>query len=82
MRLVASKPFGRANEVFLPFGEDQRRFNAVDLLFWFAGGNFILGDMLTHNQTLVDFGLVMSNTAVVLYKHTSSHSGTSGSTGR
>jgi mannosyl-oligosaccharide alpha-1,2-mannosidase len=75
MRLVASKPFGRANEVFLPFWEDQRRFNAMDSLSWFAGGNFILGGMVTHNQTLVDFGLVIANTAGALYKHTASHLG-------
>jgi mannosyl-oligosaccharide alpha-1,2-mannosidase len=75
MRFVASKPFGRANEVFLPFWEDQRRFNAMDSLSWFAGGNFILGGMVTHNQTLVDFGLVIANTAGALYKHTASHLG-------
>jgi mannosyl-oligosaccharide alpha-1,2-mannosidase len=75
IRLVASKPFGRANEVLLPFWEDQRRFNAMDSLSWFAGGNFILGGMVTHNQTLVDFGLMIADTAGALYKHTAAHLG-------
>jgi mannosyl-oligosaccharide alpha-1,2-mannosidase len=60
IRPVASKPFGRANEVFLPFWEYQRRFNAMDSLSWFSGGNFILGSMVAHKQTLVDFGLVIA----------------------
>jgi mannosyl-oligosaccharide alpha-1,2-mannosidase len=75
IRLVASKPYGRANEVFLPFWEDQRRFNAMDSLSWFAGGNFILGGMVTQNQTLVDFGVRIADTAGALYKHTASHLG-------
>jgi mannosyl-oligosaccharide alpha-1,2-mannosidase len=66
MRLVASKPFGRAKEVFLPFWEDQRRSNAMVSLSWFSGGNFILGGMVTHNQTLVNFGVVIANTAGAL----------------
>jgi mannosyl-oligosaccharide alpha-1,2-mannosidase len=73
MRLVTSKPFGRADEVFLPFWEDQRRFNAMDSLSWFAEGNFILGGMVNHNRILVDFGLVIANTTGALYKHTASH---------
>lgn len=75
IRLVATKPFGRANEVFLPFWEDQRLFNAMDSLSWFAGGNFILGGMTTNNQTLVDFGLMIADTAGSLYQHTASHLG-------
>jgi hypothetical protein len=47
MRLVASKPFGRVNEVFPPFREDQRRFNAMDSSSRFAGGKSVLGDMVT-----------------------------------
>jgi mannosyl-oligosaccharide alpha-1,2-mannosidase len=31
--------------------------------------------MATHNQILVDFGLVIANTAGALYKHTASHLG-------
>lgn len=75
IRMVASKPFGRANEVFLPFWEDQRRFNAMDSLSWFAGGNFILGGMVTHNQTLVEFGVMIADTAGALYKHTAARLG-------
>ena len=44
-------------------------------LSWFAGGNFILGGMVTSNQTLVDFGLMIADTAGALYKHTAAHLG-------
>ena len=43
----------------------------MDALSWFAGGNFIFGGMITNNQTLVDFGLSIANTAGALYNITS-----------
>lgn len=75
IRLVASNPFGRPNEVFLPYWQGDRRFNAMDSLSWFAGGNFILGGMVTHNQTLVDFGLKIADAAGALYEQTAAHLG-------
>lgn len=42
----------------------------MDALSWFAGGNFILGGMVTGNQTLIDFGLSIANTAGAVYNMT------------
>lgn len=73
MRLVSSMPFGRPDEVLIPFWEGQRLFNALDSLTWFAGGNYILGGMVTSNETLIDFGVKIANTAGALYQSTTSH---------
>ena len=70
MNIVASKPFGRAKEILLPFWDGQRRFNAMDSLSWFAGGNFILDGMVTQNQSLINFGVIIADTPGALYKHT------------
>jgi len=42
----------------------------MDAPSWFAGGNFILGGMVTGNQTLVDFGVSIADTAGPLYQMT------------
>jgi len=42
----------------------------MESLAWFAGGNFILGGMLTHNQTLVDYGLSIADAAGAVYAMT------------
>lgn len=72
MRSISSKPFGRTDEVFIPFWEGQRLFNAMDSLSWFAGGNYIFGGMVTGNETLIDFGLKIADAAGALYKRTAS----------
>lgn len=42
----------------------------MESLSWFAGGNFILGGMVTNNQTLIDYGLSIANTAGAVYNMT------------
>ena len=44
----------------------------MDSLFWFAGGNFILGGMVTNNQTLIDFGLSIADTDGAVYQMSAS----------
>jgi len=42
----------------------------MDAPCWFAGGNFILAGMITGNQTLIDFGVSIADTAGALYQMT------------
>ncbi|KAK5697040.1 hypothetical protein LTR17_024062, partial [Elasticomyces elasticus] len=39
-------------------------------LSWFAGGNFILGGMITDNDTLIDYGLSIADAAGAVYNMT------------
>lgn len=70
MQYIASHPYGHPEWTFLPYWEGQTRFNAMDSLSWFAGGNFILGGMVTNNQTLIDFGLSIADTGGAMYNMT------------
>lgn len=67
---IASHAYGRPDSTFLPYWEGPKLFNAMDSLSWFAGGNFILGGMVTANQTLVDFGLSIADTGGAVYNMT------------
>ena len=42
----------------------------MDALSWFAGGNFILGGMVTDNRTLIDFGLSIADAGGAMYNMT------------
>jgi mannosyl-oligosaccharide alpha-1,2-mannosidase len=42
----------------------------MESLSWFAGGNFILGGMVTDNQTLVDYSLSVADAAGAIYNST------------
>jgi mannosyl-oligosaccharide alpha-1,2-mannosidase len=42
----------------------------MESLSWFAGGNFILGGMVTNNKTLLNFGLSVADTAGAIYNMT------------
>lgn len=42
----------------------------MESLSWFAGGNFLLGGMVTNNQTLVDYGLSIADAAGAIYNST------------
>ena len=42
----------------------------MESLSWFAGGNFILGGMVTDNRTLVDYGLSIADAAGAVYEMT------------
>ncbi|KAI4751041.1 glycoside hydrolase [Aureobasidium sp. EXF-12344] len=44
--------------------------NSMESLSWFAGGNSILGGMVTNNQTLVDYGLSIADAAGAAYRST------------
>ena len=70
LRHLAGHPYGHPEWTFLPFWEGTKRTNAMDALSWFAGGNLILGGMVTKNQTLVDFGLSIADTGGAMYKIT------------
>ncbi|KAI7484813.1 glycoside hydrolase [Hortaea werneckii] len=70
IRYIASHAYGHPEWTLLPYWEGQRRFNAMDSLSWFAGGNFVLGGMITGNQTFVDFGLSIADTAGAMYSMT------------
>lgn len=39
----------------------------MESLSWFAGGNFILGGMVTGNKTILDFGLSIAEAAGAVY---------------
>lgn len=70
MRHIASSAYGHPETVFLPFWDGKRLSNAMDSLSWFAGGNFVLGGMITGNETLLDFGLRIADTAGAVYAET------------
>jgi mannosyl-oligosaccharide alpha-1,2-mannosidase len=42
----------------------------MESLSWFAGVNFIFGDMVTDSQTLVDYGLSIADVAGAIYNST------------
>ena len=67
IRFVASHPYGRPGWSFVPYWEDKNLFNAMDSLSWFVGGNFILGGMVTGNQTLINFGISIADAAIAVY---------------
>ncbi|KAK3636524.1 hypothetical protein LTR56_014150 [Elasticomyces elasticus] len=70
IRYIASHPFGHPEWTLLPYWKGDNVYNAMDSLSWFASGNFILGGMVTDNQTLVDFGISIADTAGALYQAT------------
>ncbi|EME38345.1 glycoside hydrolase family 47 protein [Dothistroma septosporum NZE10] len=70
MRYIGSHPYGHPEWTLLPYWEGTSMFNAMDSLSWFAGGSFILGGMVTDNQTLIDFGLSIADAAGALYRST------------
>ncbi|TKA79073.1 hypothetical protein B0A55_02506 [Friedmanniomyces simplex] len=70
IRYIASHAYGHPEWTFLPYWEGDKLHNVIDSLSWFAGGNFILGGMITGNQTLIDFGLSIADTGGALYQTT------------
>ncbi|KAK5111684.1 hypothetical protein LTR62_004790 [Meristemomyces frigidus] len=70
IRYIASHPYGRPEQTLLPYWEGTNLFNVMDSLSWFAGGNFILGGMVTGNQTVLDFGLSIADTGGAMYAMT------------
>ncbi|KAK0266344.1 hypothetical protein LTS09_000296 [Friedmanniomyces endolithicus] len=70
IRYIASHPYGHPEWTLLPRWNGRDKINEMDAPSWFAGGNFILGGMVTGNQTLVDFGVSIADTAGALYQMT------------
>ena len=70
IRYLGSHPYGHPDWTFLPFWEGTATTNAMDALSWFAGGNFILGGMITNNKTILDFGLSIADTGGAMYAMT------------
>lgn len=70
MRYVGSHPYGHPEWTLLRFWESNKFYPGMDSMSWFAGGNFILGGMVTGNRTLVNFGLSIADTAGAIYSRT------------
>nr|POF00962.1 mannosyl-oligosaccharide alpha-1,2-mannosidase [Quercus suber] len=70
IRYASSHAYGHPEWTLLPFWEGNRFYTGMDSLSWFAGGSFILGGMVTNNQTLLDFGLSIADTAGAIYSRT------------
>ncbi|KAF2722008.1 glycoside hydrolase family 47 protein [Polychaeton citri CBS 116435] len=70
IRFLNSHPYGRPDWQLLPYWQDDMLINYMETLSWFAGGNFILGGMVTKNETITDFGLNIADTAGKLYAST------------
>lgn len=70
IRYIGSNPWGYTNWTLLPSWSGQALQRSMDSLSWFAGGNFILGGMVTKNQTLVNYGLSIADTAGAIYAMT------------
>ncbi|TIA40727.1 glycoside hydrolase [Aureobasidium pullulans] len=70
IRLVGSHPYGHPEWTLLPSWDGTNLQNSMESLSWFAGGNFILGGMITDNQTLVNYGLSIADAAGAVYNST------------
>jgi len=70
MRHVGSHPYGHPEWTLLPYWEGQVLVRAMDSLSWFAGGNFILGGMITNNKSFIDFGLSIADAGGAVYAMT------------
>ncbi|GAB7347706.1 hypothetical protein MBLNU459_g5265t1 [Dothideomycetes sp. NU459] len=70
IRSIGSHPYGHPNLTLLPSWNGADIGSSMESLSWFAGGNFILGGMITNNQTVLDYGLSVADTAGVVYNMT------------
>jgi mannosyl-oligosaccharide alpha-1,2-mannosidase len=70
MRSIGSHPYGHPEWTLLPSWNGANLQNSMESLSWFAGGSFILGGMVTDNQTLVDYGLSIADAAGAIYNST------------
>lgn len=70
IQFIGSSPWGYANWTLLPTWTEKVLSRSMDSLSWFAGGNFILGGMVTKNQTVIDYGLSIADTAGAIYSMT------------
>ncbi|KEQ81001.1 glycoside hydrolase [Aureobasidium pullulans EXF-150] len=70
IRSIGSHPYGHPEWTLLSSWDGGNLQNSMESLSWFAGGNFILGGMVTSNQTLVDYGLSIADAAGAIYEST------------
>lgn len=70
IRSIGSHPYGHPEWTLLSSWDGLNLYNNIESLSWFAGGSFILGGMVTNNQTLVDYGLSIADAAGATYKMT------------
>ncbi|KAL1305374.1 hypothetical protein AAFC00_002268 [Neodothiora populina] len=70
IQYIGSHPYGHPEWTLLPYWDGANSKNLMESLSWFAGGNFILGGMVTRNQTLVDYGLSIADAAGAAYNMT------------
>lgn len=70
IRYIGSHPYGHPEWTLLPSWSGTALTRRMETLSWFAGGSFLLGGMVTKNQTLLDFGLSIANTAGQTYNMT------------
>lgn len=67
MQHIGSHPYGHPELTLLATWNGENTDKRMESLAWFAGGNFILGGMVTDNQTLLDFGLQIADAAGAVY---------------
>lgn len=67
---IGSHPCGRPDLTLLATWNGDRLDYRMESLAWFAGGNFILGGMVTRNQSILDFGLSIADAAGAVYQIT------------
>ncbi|KAI5248293.1 glycoside hydrolase, partial [Aureobasidium subglaciale] len=70
VQFIGSHPYGHPEWTLLPSWDGSNLQNSMESLSWFAGGSFILGGMVTDNQTLVDYGLSIADAAGAIYEST------------
>lgn len=70
IRSIGSHPYGHPEWTLLSSWDGGNLQNSMESLSWFAGGNFILGGMVTSNQTLVGYGLSIADAAGAIYEST------------
>lgn len=70
IRYIGSHPYGHPERTLLPRWNGVTMLHSMDSLSWYAGGNFVLGGMITNNQSLVDYGLSVADAAGALYHST------------
>ena len=70
IRPIGTHPYGHSEWTMLPLWNGAALHNLMESLSWFAGGNIILGGMVTDNQTLVDYGLSIADAAGAVYEMT------------
>lgn len=70
IRFVGSHPFGHPDWTLLASWAGTDLSRRMETLSWFAGGSFILGGMVTDNQTLVDYGIAIADAAGAVYNIT------------